>query len=88
MENKKVPMRTCIACRTCKPKSELLRIVKYNDNFDLDYTGKLNGRGTYICHSQECFDKLIKSKLLNKCFKQNISSDVYDKLKENYIERK
>ena len=87
MDNKKVPLRPCVACRTCKPKSDLLRIVKNNENIELDYTGKMNGRGTYICKSRECFDKLIGSRLLNKCFKQNVSQEVYDKLKESYIER-
>ena len=88
MENKKVPMRTCVACRACKPKVELIRIVKVYDNFDIDFTGKLNGRGTYICNCHECFEKLIKNRILNKCFKQNISSEVYDKLKEKYFGEK
>ena len=87
MENRKVPMRTCIACRSCKPKSELIRIVKNNDDFNVDFTGKMNGRGSYICHDKSCFELLIKNKLLNKTYKQNISQDIYDKLKEQYIER-
>lgn len=87
MGNKRLPMRTCIACRNCKPKSELLRIVRTIDSFELDYSGKMNGRGTYICKNKECFDKLVNSRLLNKTFKQNISQEVYDKLKEMYIER-
>ena len=28
---KKIPMRTCVACRTSKPKKELVRIVKNQD---------------------------------------------------------
>ena len=87
MNEKKVPMRTCIACRSCKPKKDLIRIVKNESNFVLDYNGKMNGRGTYICNNNECFDKLIKFRLLNKCFKQNIPQSVYDALKENYIDK-
>ena len=39
---KKTPMRTCIACRECKPKKELLRIVKSDSGFALDKTEKVN----------------------------------------------
>ena len=87
MEKRKVPMRTCISCRMCKPKSELIRVVKNDNDFNVDFTGKANGRGSYICNDQECFDKLIKNKMLNKAYKQNISAEVYEKLKEQYIER-
>ena len=31
---KKVPIRTCIACKTAKPKKELLRVIKFNDEID------------------------------------------------------
>ena len=88
MDNKRLPMRTCVACKSCKPKAELIRIVKFNDEFDIDFTGKHNGRGMYICDSHECFEKLYKSKLLNKNFKQNVPQEVYDKIKEKYLERK
>ena len=61
MAEKKVPMRTCIACRSEKPKKELMRIVKNKDGeFFLDRTGKLNGRGAYVCDSKACVEKVIK----------------------------
>ena len=81
---KKTPMRTCIACRECKPKKELLRIVKNDFGFALDKTGKLNGRGAYICKSKECFDLLMKNKLLNKTFKMSVPEEEYQKIKESY----
>jgi len=87
MENKKVPMRTCIACKSCKPKKELVRIVKNDNNFDMDFSGKLSGRGSYICNSDACFELMLKNKALNKAYKQNIPQEVYDKLKEQYIAR-
>lgn len=88
METKKVPYRLCVACRTSKPKKELIRIVKVDDNFVIDRTGKLNGRGSYICDCQECIEKLIKQKVLNKVFKCNISNDIYEKLKEQFFGNK
>lgn len=78
----------CIACKSSKPKRELIRIVKNDDGIVLDKTGKLNGRGSYICNDQECMNKLIKQKVLNKVFKTNVSQDVYDKLKEQFFENR
>ena len=60
---KKVPMRTCIACRANKPKKELMRVVKFNDEIKLDLTGKLNGRGAYVCADKACVEKLKKQKM-------------------------
>ena len=46
---KKIPMRTCIACREEKPKKEMLRVVRNADGaISLDFSGKLPGRGAYI----------------------------------------
>lgn len=81
---KKTPMRTCIACRECKPKKDLIRIVKNDNGFSLDKTGKLNGRGAYICNNGDCLEKLIKNKLLNKAFKTNVPLAEYEKIKVDY----
>ena len=77
-------MRTCIACKECKPKKELIRIVKTDEGFKFDKTGKLNGRGAYICNDSKCRELLFKNKLLNKTFKCNVSSDEYNSLKDSY----
>lgn len=85
MLNKKVPLRMCVACKSSKPKNELLRIVKTDTEFVLDKKGKMNGRGAYICNDNECLEKLCKQKILNKVYKQNISLDVYNKIKEQFF---
>lgn len=82
---KKVPMRTCIACRTCKPKKELIRIVKSGDEISLDRTGRKNGRGAYICDDVQCLEKLKKQKCLNKVFSCPVSDDVYRKVEEDFF---
>lgn len=74
-------IRTCIACRQPKDKKDLVRIVKDKEgNISVDPTGKKNGRGAYVCANRECFEKLKKSKLLNKAFKCNVQQEVYDEL--------
>ena len=81
---KKIPMRTCIACRACKPKKELVRIVKSEDGISLDRTGRKNGRGAYICDSAECIAKLKKGKLLNRAFETAVDDATYDKIAEEF----
>lgn len=88
MVNKKIPERMCIVCKANKPKKDLIRIVKVEEKFILDKTGKLNGRGCYICNNQECINNLFKQKALNKAFKTNINQDVYNELKESFVENR
>ena len=82
---KKVPIRTCIACKTAKPKKELIRVVKFNDEIKLDLTGKLNGRGAYVCNDETCIKKLKKQKLLNRTFSCQVEDSVYDKITEDFL---
>ena len=61
------PQRTCMGCNEKKDKKDLIRIVKNKDNEILvDKTGKLNGRGAYICDSITCLEKAIKTKRIEK----------------------
>ncbi|MBO8137051.1 MAG: YlxR family protein [Desulfotomaculum sp.] len=80
---KKKPMRMCVGCQEMKPKKELIRIVRTPENtIEIDPTGKKNGRGAYICSQQDCLDKAMKGKRLEKALKHSVGSDVYEKLKQ------
>ncbi len=84
--DRKVPMRTCIACRGEKPKKELIRIVKTPEGeFKVDRTGKLNGRGAYLCDCKACAEKIIKKKLLKVAFGMEIPDSVYLELSEEFF---
>lgn len=86
MAEKKIPMRTCIACRTEKPKKELVRVVRKPDGaFVIDLIGKVSGRGAYVCNDKKCVETIIKKRLLNKTFSQEISGEVYTALKESFF---
>ncbi len=79
---KKIPQRTCMGCNEKKDKKELIRIVKNKENdISIDLTGKLEGRGAYICNNVKCLDKVVKSKRLEKMLDSKISEDVYNKLR-------
>lgn len=74
-------MRMCLGCREMKAKKELIRIVMNKDgNVSLDPTGKLAGRGAYICKSNICVSKLRKAHGIEKNFKCQASQDIYDKI--------
>lgn len=81
MTTKKIPMRMCTGCREMKPKRELIRIVRVSESdIRLDSTGKLNGRGAYICKCKECFDKAKKSNALSRAFETAVPAQVYESL--------
>lgn len=82
---KKIPMRTCVACRENKDKREMLRIVKYEGEIFPDKTGKANGRGAYVCKNAECVKKLKKGKILNRVFSCPVDESVYDAIAEEVL---
>ena len=64
-----------------KNKKEMIRVIRTSEQeFVLDATGKKNGRGAYICPNRECLSQAIKSKGLERSFKQAIPKEVYESL--------
>jgi predicted RNA-binding protein YlxR (DUF448 family) len=52
-----IPTRSCAVCRVAHPKRDLDRLVRTRDNtIQRDPTGRLPGRGTYLCHDPACRD--------------------------------
>lgn len=83
---KKIPQRSCVVCRAKKDKNELIRIVKnQSDEINIDESGKLPGKGAYICDSIECLEKGIKTKALNRALELEIPNGIYEKLRERII---
>lgn len=84
---KKIVQRTCMGCNEKKDKRELIRIVlNKNGEISIDKTGKLEGRGAYICNNINCLEKIIKSKRLERAFDRKIEDEIYDKLRGVIIE--
>ena len=78
---KKIPQRQCMGCRERKAKRELIRVVRMTDgNVSLDFGGKMNGRGAYICPNPECLKKVQKSKALDRSLEVTIPDQVYERL--------
>lgn len=83
---KKIPLRTCVGCKETKAKKELIRIVKQSDgNIMVDFTGRANGRGAYLCPNADCLTQAIKAKRLSREFECEIPQEVYEELKNQII---
>ena len=80
---KKIPQRQCMGCRERKPKRDMIRVVRTPEGaVKLDFGGKMNGRGAYICPDPECLKKVRKSKALDRSLEVEIPEEVYDRLQK------
>ena len=78
---KKIPQRQCMGCRERREKRQLIRVVRKTDGqVSLDFGGKMNGRGAYLCPNPECLKKAIRSKALDRSLEVTIPQEVYDRL--------
>ena len=78
---KKIPQRQCMGCRERKAKKEMIRVVRMTDGtVSLDFSGKLNGRGAYICPDPQCLAKAQRSKALERSLEVSIPETVYEHL--------
>ena len=88
MKQKKIPMRRCVGCYESKPKKDLLRIVRSREGqICLDFTGKLNGRGAYVCADAGCFEKMIKGNKLSREFETEVGAATYEALRTQFDKR-
>lgn len=80
---KKIPMRMCVACRQMRPKRELIRIARTPEGtVILDRSGRANGRGAYLCDSQDCFRRAVKTRALERALESRLDEDVLQSLQE------
>ena len=86
MDNKRKPMRTCIACRKKKYKYELIRLVQDGDVIVPDRKKELPGRGAYMCDDVSCLKKLIKTRALDRAYRKHFSEEAYKGL-EAFFDR-
>lgn len=83
--SKKIPMRQCVGCGEMKGKKEMMRVLKTTEGpIVLDVTGKMNGRGAYLCKQAECLKLARKNKGLERSFKMSIPDEVYDSLEKEF----
>ncbi len=78
---KHVPQRTCVSCGSTTAKRELIRLVRATDgDVQLDPTGKQVGRGAYLCHNPDCWERAVKKGRLGNALRTRLSEDTRETL--------
>jgi predicted RNA-binding protein YlxR (DUF448 family) len=73
--------RTCVGCREESPKREMLRIARNAaGEVSVDPSGRLPGRGAYVCLKEECILSARKRDALSKALRVKVDAEVYDTL--------
>jgi len=68
-------------------KRELIRVARIDrDNFCLDLTKKIQGRGAYICDSKNCLERAKRRKAFEHAFKSKRAFEVYKILDKKLTE--
>lgn len=79
---RRVPQRTCIACRSTEAKRGLVRVVRTPDGrVELDPTGKKNGRGAYVHETRACWDEALKRERLARALNIAIPPENMEQLR-------
>ena len=74
--SKHVPHRTCVTCRGKKTKRELIRLVRAaDDKVTVDISGKADGRGVYLCSTQQCWENGINGGRVEHSLKTKLAED-------------
>ncbi|NLN29169.1 MAG: YlxR family protein [Firmicutes bacterium] len=88
MKPRRIPQRTCVGCRTVRPKRELIRVVRRpTGEIEVDFTGKVPGRGAYICPDVECLRAAVKGRRLDRALERTVDDDTLRILEEHLTAR-
>jgi len=83
-----LPQRSCCACRGKFEKYTLTRVVRRSKSeggdIVLDLTGKMNGRGVYICSTANCLKLARKKRCLERGLRGQVPAEVYTALEEKF----
>ena len=66
----------CVACREMRAKKDLMRVVRTETGLVLDRSGKLNGRGAYLCRDAACLQKAIKTRALERALEAPLNDEL------------
>ncbi|GAA2137335.1 hypothetical protein GCM10009727_32590 [Actinomadura napierensis] len=64
-----VPRRTCVGCRVCTAKSDLLRLVVIEGEIVPDPRGRLPGRGAHLHPDPRCLDLAERRRAFPRAFR-------------------
>ena len=78
---KRIPQRTCVACRKISTKQELVRLVRISGgSVEIDTSGKKAGRGAYLCRARECWQIGLQGGRLEHALRATLTQDAREQL--------
>jgi hypothetical protein len=77
---KHVPLRMCVVCRQRFDKRTLTRLVHTGDGICVDHSGKMDGRGAYICGNQNCWERAMSTDILNSALRTVLTDEDRNRL--------
>ena len=78
----RIPERMCVACRAKKTKPELVRLVQSQGVVGIDFSGKSQCRGVYLCRDTACLERARKQKQLERAFRRAMEPTLWTQLQE------
>jgi len=82
MGGRKTPVRTCVACRTAGGKKDFIRLVRTPEGpIVIDPSGKVPGRGAYICPTPECLATALKKKSIERGLRAPVPEQIIEELR-------
>lgn len=85
--NRRVPIRTCVICRDKDPKRQLTRLVRTEQGVVIDPTGKLHGRGAYLCEKPQCWQRAAATDALDRALRVKLTDADRERLKQGTTHR-
>ena len=82
MRLKHQPQRSCIVCREKKDKRALTRLVIADGKLQVDMSGKMKGRGAYLCDKSDCWVLATTPMQLSRALRQELSDGDRDYLRQ------
>ena len=77
-------VRTCIGCGSAQGKDALYRIVRTPDGaVSFDATGRLAGRGAYVC-GVGCLEKALRGRKLQRALKCGVTQEEAERILEEF----
>ena len=74
---RRLPERSCVACRTTRPKRDLVRVVRTPDGtVTVDPSGRAPGRGAYLCRDAACWDVAARKRAIEHALKATVPEDL------------
>jgi uncharacterized protein len=84
---RRLPQRTCVACRQTRAKRELVRVVRSPaGELSVDLRGKAPGRGAYLDPDEACLERGLADGALARALKIEIDATQVESLRQQLKE--